>query len=62
VTAPKAPFVHVFVSRGAVTLDGAGGLSAGDAVRLTDAGALKLEATADDTEVVVWEMASELAT
>jgi hypothetical protein len=54
--------VHVFVSRGAATLESAGALAQGDAVRLTDAGALDLSATADDTEVVIWEMASELAT
>jgi redox-sensitive bicupin YhaK (pirin superfamily) len=61
VAVPKAPFVHVFVARGAVTLESAGELAQGDAVRLTDAGALDLVATADDTEVVIWEMASELA-
>jgi redox-sensitive bicupin YhaK (pirin superfamily) len=59
---PDSPFVHVFVSRGAVTLEGAGALAPGDAVRLTDAGELALEATEDDTEVVIWDMASELAT
>jgi redox-sensitive bicupin YhaK (pirin superfamily) len=61
-TLPASPFVHVFVSRGAVTLEDAGTLTQGDAVRLTDAGQLELEATADDTEIVVWDMASELAT
>ncbi|HEY5076913.1 MAG TPA: pirin family protein [Acidimicrobiia bacterium] len=62
VSVPGAPFVHVFVSRGSATLDGAGELKTGDAVRLTEAGARALVATADDTEVVIWEMASELAT
>jgi redox-sensitive bicupin YhaK (pirin superfamily) len=62
VTVPGSPFVHVFVSRGAATLDGAGELATGDAVRLTDAGALALTTTTDDTEVVIWDMASELAT
>ena len=62
VPVPAAPFVHVFVSRGAATLEGAGALETGDAVRLTDAGARALTATVDDTEVVIWEMASELAT
>ena len=61
VDVPAAPFVHVFVSRGAATLDGAGELAQGDAVRLTDAGDRALVATTDDTEVVIWEMASELA-
>jgi redox-sensitive bicupin YhaK (pirin superfamily) len=62
VTMPASPFVHVFVARGAATLDGAGELATGDAVRLTDAGQLELTATADDTEVVVWEMNGDLAT
>jgi redox-sensitive bicupin YhaK (pirin superfamily) len=62
VSVPGAPFVHVFVSRGAATLEGAGVLQTGDAVRLTEAGARELTATVDDTEVVIWEMASELAT
>jgi quercetin 2,3-dioxygenase len=61
VTVPDAPFVHVMVSTGAATLSSAGALAAGDAVRLTDAGALELEATEDRTEVTVWEMWSELA-
>ncbi len=62
VTVPDAPFVHVFVSRGSATLDGAGDLAQGDAVRLTDAGARAVAATVDDTEVVIWEMQSELST
>jgi len=61
VTVPDAPFVHVMVSSGAATLAGAGALGTGDAVRLTDAGALDLEATEDDTEITVWEMWSELS-
>jgi hypothetical protein len=61
VTIPDAPFVHVMVSTGAATLTSAGALAVGDAVRLTDAGALDLEATEDGTEVTVWEMWSELA-
>ena len=31
VTVPDAPYVHVFVARGSVTLEGAGALAAGDA-------------------------------
>jgi quercetin 2,3-dioxygenase len=61
VTVPDAPFVHVMVSTGRATLAGAGELAPGDAVRLTDAGALDLEATEDHTEITVWEMWSELA-
>jgi redox-sensitive bicupin YhaK (pirin superfamily) len=53
---PDAPFVHVFVARGAATLGDADGtpLARGDAARLTAAGALALSATTA-TEVVVWE-------
>jgi hypothetical protein len=60
VVVPDAPFVHVMISTGGATLAGAGTLAAGDAVRLTAAGALDLTATADTTEVTIWEMWSEL--
>ncbi len=60
VVVPDAPFVHVMVSTGGATLDGAGALAPGDAVRLTAAGAADLAATADDTEITIWEMWSEL--
>src|ERR1700750_2693263 len=35
---PEAPFLHLFVPRGAVTLEGAGALESGDAVRFTATG------------------------
>jgi len=57
VSVPDARRAHVFVARGAVTFDGAGRLEAGDAVRLTAAGAPTI--TADATaaaEVLIWEM------
>jgi quercetin 2,3-dioxygenase len=53
---PAGPHVHLFVARGDVELEDAGSLSAGDAARLTDAGALTIEAAAD-AEVLVWETA-----
>jgi redox-sensitive bicupin YhaK (pirin superfamily) len=55
VTVPDAPFVHLFVARGTVDLEGAGPLTAGDAVRLTAAGGHDLTAV-DDAEVLIWEM------
>jgi quercetin 2,3-dioxygenase len=58
---PDAPFVHVFVARGAVELEGAGELSEGDAARLTAAGALTANAIDEPTELVVWETYAELA-
>jgi redox-sensitive bicupin YhaK (pirin superfamily) len=53
VAAPDAPFVHVFVARGESELDGRP-LVAGDAARLTDAGAVDLTAVSD-SEVIIWE-------
>ncbi len=57
VTVPDAQFVHLYVAKGATTLEGAGALETGDAVRLTAAGSRRL--TADATagaEVLIWEM------
>ncbi|MEN3221132.1 pirin family protein [Mycolicibacterium porcinum] len=51
---PRARFVHLFVARGSVTLEGAGPLAEGDAARLTDSGG---RVTTDaDAEILVWEM------
>ena len=56
---PDARFAHVFVARGALTLDGAGRLEAGDAVRLTAAGAPSITADpAEGAEVLIWELAA----
>ncbi len=55
VTVPEAAYLHVFVARGAVTLEGAGALAAGDAVRLTATGGQRLTAT-EAAEVLIWEM------
>ena len=57
---PAAPFVHLFVARGDVTLEGAGGLQEGDAVRFTGAGGQRVTATAP-SEILVWEMHADLA-
>jgi hypothetical protein len=56
---PEAPYLHLFVAAGAVTLEGAGELTAGDAVRFTATGGQRLTAT-QDSEVLVWEMNSSL--
>jgi len=53
VSLPDAAFVHLFVARGSVTLDGHD-LTAGDAARLTDAGPLPVVAD-EVTEIIVWE-------
>ena len=60
VTVPDAPFVHLFVARGNVELEGAGPLAEGDAVRLTAVGGQTLAAV-DDAEVLVWEMHARAA-
>jgi quercetin 2,3-dioxygenase len=52
---PEAPFLHLFVPRGTVTLEGAGDLGTGDAVRFTATGGQKVTATTA-AEILVWEM------
>jgi quercetin 2,3-dioxygenase len=52
---PEAPYLHLFVATGAVDLEGAGALSAGDAVRLTATGGHRVT-SAGPAEVLVWEM------
>jgi quercetin 2,3-dioxygenase len=59
VRVPDARFVHLFVARGAVELEGAGALAAGDAVRLTAAGTPALTAGPAGAEVLLWEMDEE---
>ena len=56
---PQAPWLHLFVARGAVTLEGAGALAEGDAVRFTATGGQRVTAT-EPAEVLVWEMHSRL--
>jgi redox-sensitive bicupin YhaK (pirin superfamily) len=57
---PDAPFLHLFVPRGTVTLEGAGQLAAGDAVRFTATGGQRVTAT-EPAEVLLWEMHATLA-
>jgi redox-sensitive bicupin YhaK (pirin superfamily) len=56
---PDAPYLHLFVARGTVTLEGAGELSAGDAVRFTSTGGQRVTAT-EPAEILVWEMHATL--
>ncbi|MFG1782300.1 pirin family protein [Rhodococcus oryzae] len=56
---PEAPYLHLFVAQGEVSLEGAGILSEGDAVRLTASGGQRLSADAP-AEVLVWEMHGRL--
>ncbi|GAB5896566.1 pirin-like bicupin family protein [Mycolicibacterium mageritense] len=52
---PQAKYVHLFVARGALTLEDAGELTTGDAARLTDSGGQRVTA-ATGAEILVWEM------
>ncbi|MDQ4020539.1 MAG: pirin family protein [Actinomycetota bacterium] len=58
---PAAAFVHLFVARGAVDLEGTGPLDTGDAARMTAAGGQRVTAGTKGAEVLVWEMAARLA-
>ena len=57
---PEAPYLHLFVPRGAVELEGAGTLAEGDAVRFTAAGGQRVTASGA-AEILVWEMHATLA-
>jgi quercetin 2,3-dioxygenase len=57
VRVPDAPHVHLFVAVGAATLEDAGALVAGDAVRLTGAGDPALTAGPVGAEVLIWATA-----
>ncbi|GGN88097.1 hypothetical protein GCM10011610_45140 [Nocardia rhizosphaerihabitans] len=59
VTLPDAPYLHVFVARGEVDVEGIGTLYQGDAVRLTRSGG-QLVRPHGDAEVLVWEMHARL--
>jgi redox-sensitive bicupin YhaK (pirin superfamily) len=56
---PEAPYLHLFVPRGAVDLEGAGPLGTGDAVRFTAAGGQRITAS-EPSEILVWEMHATL--
>jgi redox-sensitive bicupin YhaK (pirin superfamily) len=60
VTLPDAPYLHLYVPRGAVALEGAGELATGDAARLTGVGGQRVTAT-EPAEILVWEMHATLA-
>ena len=59
VSLPAAPYLHLFVANGRLTLEGAGDLEQGDAVRLTDADGRRLTAK-EPAEVLIWEMHTKL--
>jgi redox-sensitive bicupin YhaK (pirin superfamily) len=57
---PQAPYLHLFVPRGDVVLEGAGPLHEGDAVRFTASGGQRVTAT-EPSEILIWEMHASLA-
>ncbi|MDQ1504794.1 MAG: quercetin 2,3-dioxygenase [Actinomycetota bacterium] len=57
---PEAPYLHLFVARGTVDLEGAGTLVAGDAVRFTATGGQRVTAV-EPAEILVWEMHAAVA-
>jgi len=57
VTLPAAPYVHLYVPQGTVTLEGAGALAEGAAARIADdAGGRRVTAGPDGAEILAWEM------
>jgi len=57
---PTAPYVHLYVARGAVEVEGAGRLGTGDALRVTLAEGQRVMGSGD-AEVLIWEMTADLA-
>ena len=57
---PDAPYLHLFIPRGSVTLEGAGNLGSGDAVRFTATGGQQVTAI-EAAEILVWEMHATVA-
>ncbi|MGK8511141.1 pirin family protein [Nocardia asiatica] len=56
---PDAPYLHLFVARGEVDMEGVGPLYEGDAVRLTRSGGQRVVARRP-SEILVWEMHARL--
>jgi redox-sensitive bicupin YhaK (pirin superfamily) len=59
VNLPDAPFLHLFIARGAVDVEQAGSVETGDAIRVTDGGGQRIVASTP-AEVLVWEMHAAL--
>lgn len=57
VTLPDAPYVHLYVARGPIDLEGAGRLAEGDAARMIAADGRRVTAPADGAgaEILAWE-------
>ena len=57
---PDAPYLHLFVPRGSVTVEGTGDVGCGDAVRFTATGGQQVTAR-ESAEILVWEMHAAIA-
>ena len=53
---PTAPYVHLFVALGTITLEGAGDLKTSDAARLIASDGPRVTAGPDGAEILAWEM------
>jgi redox-sensitive bicupin YhaK (pirin superfamily) len=53
---PTAPYVHLFVALGTITLEGAGELATSDAARLVASDGPLATAGPEGAEILVWEM------
>ena len=53
---PRAPYVHLFVALGTITLEGAGDLGTADAARVVASDGQLATAGPEGAEVLVWEM------
>ena len=60
VTLPDAPYLHLFVPRGIVELEGTGILATGDAVRMSAVGGQRVTGV-ESAEILVWEMHATIA-
>ena len=56
---PVAPYVHLFVARGTVLVEGAGLLGTGDAARITASEGQRVTAV-EPAEILVWEMHAQI--
>ncbi|BCO38234.1 pirin family protein [Mycobacterium heckeshornense] len=56
---PPAPYLHLYVTRGQIVLEGIGDLYEGDAVRFTASDGHRITAT-EPAEILVWEMHARL--
>ncbi|WP_297699421.1 pirin-like bicupin family protein [Mycobacterium sp.] len=59
VSLPPAPYLHLFLARGRVSVEGIGELNEGDAVRCADADGRRAAAS-EASELLIWEMHAKL--